>query len=445
MKLIVKVLLVLLILFIPLKILVEQDEMYPEHVSFTGQDLSILPTPKNPVFVGVEGATLETEEHTRLLQLQEKVFLIRYEDQRARVMDQRGEIGYIDREALQETAEIGVIERPQEGAFYEAYRDKREAFRNYKGVRGIYLPPSVYGDLSSVISEIKNSVINTVILDYKIADEVYFESQVVSELGLTLQPDAKKVEGVLAPLKEAGIRSIARIDVFRSPMYAEQHPSSAISEGGVPLVYQDLHWVSPYDREHWRYIVSLAKEALDGGFDEVQFDFVRFPMILVDNLDYKNTRDERRTEIVQKFLMYAQEEIRPYQSIVSANVAGRSTNYLDDEGVGLHFEAHSNVVDVISPMIFPAYYAQGNLGIDHPEAQGYELVRANIKQAQDRNRNLSTPALLRPWIQDFSQSITYDAVKIRDQIRALKDQGITEFMLWNDQGIYTWDAVRNLP
>lgn len=442
MKFFVKVLLVLVLLLIPMKVFSPVGQDYPEHVSFTGQDLSVLPNPKNPLYVGVEGTLLEGEGTTRLLQLGEKVFLIAYEDDYARVMDRQGRIGKIFRGSLSETQELGHIESPIEGVSYEANLSKAEAFRQDEGTRGIYISREHMYNLQEYIEEAEGSIINTFVFDYKVAGNIYFESDALKEHGINASGRAYNGKEFLAPLKEAGIKSIAKIDAFRSPNYARANPTTALSHNGEPLLYQDLYWISPYDRDHWRYVVDIAKEALDAGFDEVQFDFVRFPIINVEDVDYHNTRSETRAEAVQKFLYYAEEALRPYQRMVSANLYGRSSHYPDDEGVGMQFEAISNAVDVVSPMIFPSYYGEGNLGVSYPEEQAYELVKANVEEAHWRNRNLKTPALLRPWLQAFSQAITYDEVKINDMIKALDEEGIQDFLLYNEKGEYPIKALR---
>lgn len=259
----------------------------------------------------------------------------------------------------------------------------------------------------------------------------------------------KDISALMKKLKDNNIYTIARIVSFKDPLYTEAHPDRAIvfKDSGKPFTNSDnLRWATAYDRVLWEYNVAVAKEAIAAGFNEIQFDYVRFPASnggkLDASLDYRNVKNETKPQAIQEYLKYARKEISPLGAYISADVYGLVTSVEDDMALGQYWEAVSNVVDYISPMMYPSHYGNGVYGLSVPDAFPYETVFKGTKDGVSRNKNIKTPAIMRPWIQDFTAGwvkghIKYGDKEVAAQIKAMKDNGVDEYLLWNATNRYS--------
>ncbi len=160
-----------------------------------------------------------------------------------------------------------------------------------------------------------------------------------------------------------------------------------------------------------------------------------------NRVNLRKTGDDSFAECIQKFLIYSKKELAPYNVPLAADVFGLVSTAVDDLGIGQYWEAISNVVDYICPMVYPSHYANGSFGLSIPDQFPYETVYRSVLDGVRRNCNIPTPARIRPWIQSFNATwvkghITYDENAIRKEIKALKDLGINEYMLWNASNKY---------
>ena len=249
------------------------------------------------------------------------------------------------------------------------------------------------------------------------------------------------------------IYTIARIVSFKDPSYAKQYPNKTIAykDSGKPYSNSDkLVWVSPHDRQLWEYNIGVSKEAATAGFNEIQFDYVRFPASnagkLDKILDYRKEKDETKAETIQNYLKYAREQLSPLQVYISADIFGLVGSVSDDMALGQHWEAVSNIVDYVSPMMYPSHYGNGTYGLAVPDAFPYETIFFSTRDSVSKNKNIETPATIRPWIQDFTASwvkgyIKYGDKQLELQIKALEDNGVKEYMLWNAGNTYSEGAL----
>jgi hypothetical protein len=262
----------------------------------------------------------------------------------------------------------------------------------------------------------------------------------------------KDMPAFMAKLKEANIYTVARIVTFKSEKYANAYPERALHYADSGALYSDrdkIKWASAYDRQLWEYNIGIAEEAAAAGFNEIQFDYIRFPATsakLDKNLNFHNELGESKVEVIQNFLLYAKERLADDHVYITADVFGWVATAIGDENIGQHWEAMTNVVDYMAPMMYPSHYGPNNFGLAVPDAQPYKLIDASIKDAIERNANVETPAKLRPWIQDFTAKwvkgyIPYRTAEVKAQIQALEDNGIHEFMLWNASNNYTESAL----
>ena len=321
-------------------------------------------------------------------------------------------------------------------------------------VKGIYVTSSsasLNKKMDELIALTKRTKINAFVIDVKEDDGTLLFKM---EAGEKYNPLAnrrapiKDIEKFMKRLKENNIYTIARIVSFKDPTYAKANPDKAIisKATGKPFTNSDgVIWVSPHDRYLWEYNVAVAKEAAKAGFDEIQFDYVRFPASnggkLDKELNYRNIKNESKPETIQKYLAYARKELEPLGVYIAADVYGQVGSLPDDMALGQHWESVSNVVDYICPMIYPSHYGKGVYGLPVPDAYPYKTVYHCTQDSINRNANIDTPAMIRPWIQAFTAKwvkghINYGPKEIELQVQALRDLGIEDYILWSPTNKY---------
>ena len=237
-----------------------------------------------------------------------------------------------------------------------------------------------------------------------------------------------------------GIYLIGRVVVFEDPMLANGRPDLAVrrQDGSVWRDRAGLGWTNPYDRRVWTYDAGIAVAAARAGFDEILFDYVRFPSDGdVEGAVFSNPRHLPKREAVPSFLRYASQRLAPYGVRVSASVFGLSA--ARDLGIGQVPRRMAPVVDAVYPMTYPSLFGPGELGLGDPSASPGATVTLALQKFRRAVRG--TNALLVPWVQDFSFSRTYGLEQVRAQIDAARLGGAKGFLLWNAHGVYTDGAL----
>ena len=321
-------------------------------------------------------------------------------------------------------------------------------------VRGLYLNAWAAGSpkrRAQLIDLANRTEINAFVIDIKDASGyVSYRSVVpeVSRIGADRDIRIRDVRGMMAELREHGIYPIARIVVFQDPILAERRPDLAIQhvEGGIWRDHNGEVWVDPHNRQVWEYNIALAREALELGFSEIQWDYVRFPDVprryMATAVYPARENGETREQAIREFLRYSRDELAPLKAPVTADVFGLTTSAGDDMGIGQRWEMMVDVTDVLLPMVYPSHYAPGSYGIAHPNARPYETVKIALEHAIRRTRGVDGAATIRPWLQDFTLGWPpYGAVEVRAQIRAVYDVGLDEWVLWNPGSRYTAGAL----
>lgn len=193
-------------------------------------------------------------------------------------------------------------------------------------------------------------------------------------------------------------------------------------------------------------MTDIAEEAADFGFDEIQYDYIRFPENAkeIDKIvAYDNEEDMTKTENITRFLKFSDDELRNTPLNTSADVFGLVTSSCDDMGIGQVWENISPHVDFISPMTYPSHYGPGIYGLEEPNDEPYELVKHAMRDAVSRNKKLGADgAIIRPWVQDFNLKRTYTVDDIKGQIKAMEEEGIEQFLVWNASNDYTKAAYQ---
>ncbi len=324
--------------------------------------------------------------------------------------------------------------------------------------RGIYLTKySASNDrLDKLIEMTKRTKINTFVIDVKDdKGHMLFRTKAAEKYSPEANEYAtvKDIAALMKKLKDNNIYTVARIVSFKDPTYTRQHPDRAIiyKSTGKPFTNSDgLIWASAYDKELWAYNLEVSKEAAEAGFNEIQFDYVRFPASdggkLDKSLDYRNTTGGTKPQAIQDYLKFAREQLSPLKVYISADIYGLVGSVADDMSLGQYWEAVSNVVDYVCPMMYPSHYANGTYGLSVPDAYPYETIYHSTKDSVARNKNIETPAGIRPWIQDFTAPwvkghIKYEYKQVEAQIKALEENGVKEYLLWNAGNRYSETAV----
>jgi hypothetical protein len=239
----------------------------------------------------------------------------------------------------------------------------------------------------------------------------------------------------------AGMYLIGRVVSFEDPITATAHPELAIhkSDGSLWHTSGGLAWLNPYSRTAWKYDVDVAVAAAKAGFDEIQFDYVRFPSDGdLSIIRYPGAHPQPMNETVPAFLRYARSRLHPLGVRVSADVFGlAATNEL---GIGQHPSAIGAIVDAIYPMTYPSHYTSGEYNLADPNASPGATVMFSL---QDFRRKLPIGgATLVPWLQDFSLYRTYTPADVAAQIQSARAAHTGGFMLWNAAGVYTTQDLR---
>ena len=278
--------------------------------------------------------------------------------------------------------------------------------------------------------------------------ELAYDSAVAAEYGLTDKYSVKNTTEEFAEsirkVQDAGYYTIARITAFNDYYFAMTYPEWSITDlNGQPITVNGSYWPSVYCREVWEYKVALAAEAVDTfGFNEVQFDYVRFPDYIINyeedgSVDLKNTNNESKAQAVQRFLIYAKDILHSHGAYISADVFGEtSNNYVAP--YGQYWPAISTVVDVISGMPYPDHYTSyyTSRGMYRYYEHPYETLHDWGVHVQMRQAECSSPAIVRTWVQTWDDpGYAYDSLAIQREILGLYDADIIGgYMPWHGSG-----------
>ena len=278
------------------------------------------------------------------------------------------------------------------------------------------------------------TVINAFVFDTKNEfGEVLYLSEDYEAFPMEAIVDTYDVHERLALAKVHGLYTITRIVTFQDEFATKNYPDRAIinSETGLPWRnWQGIGWMDPTDPEAWDYPIRMGVEACRFGFDEIQFDYIRFPtdgdisLAVYDDPEAARTQ-EGRVATIAAFLAEARERINATGCAVSADLFSIILSVPDDQGIGQKIEELSAAVDVLSPMIYPSHYANGWLNLDVPNNYPEEVIGEALKSSSPR---LQGGAYIRPWLQAFSWS----AEQVLEAI-ATADEYQSGWLLWNAQ------------
>lgn len=327
-------------------------------------------------------------------------------------------------------------------------------------VKGIYMTGNTVGykeRFDKLIELIKTTEINAVVIDIKDDTGLMTYRSNLPEVeftGANKNVRIKDINTIMKVFRDNNIYTIARIVTFKDRVAGDRYANMAVKNtgGGIWRDRNGMSWLNPYNEESWDYIVDIAEEAAVKGFDEIQFDYVRFPTDgNVKIIDYgSSAKGKSKAEAIAGFLSYARERLRKKGIVVSADVFGLVTTTKDDMKIGQHLESIAGSVDVICPMVYPSHYGKGSYGVAEPDFEPYKIVNRSMTVAQERINALKggdRKAVLRPWLQDFTASYLpkykrYGPAEVRAQIDATYAAGAEEWLLWNAGNKFTSGALK---
>ncbi len=326
-------------------------------------------------------------------------------------------------------------------------------------VKGIYITGWIAGSqikMNTLVDLIHQTELNAVVIDVKNdSGEISYDSNV--SFANDLKSDERKMipnmPALLKRLKDEKIYTIARVVAFKDPYLAEKEKKYAI-QYKTGDTWKDSHgtaWVNPYIDQVRKYNMDIALEAATIGFDEIQFDYIRFPENaekMDKEVNYNNSSQISKSQLISDFLSQAKTELHQKGVFISADVFGLTTSVSDDMGIGQDWSLISQQVDYISPMVYPSHYSPGNYGLTHPDLNPYEVVSHAMKDGKGKNEKLKLEekhaAVIRPWFQSFTARwiqphINYRNEQVKEQIKAAKEQGVEQYLLWNPHCQYDFN------
>lgn len=338
-------------------------------------------------------------------------------------------------------------------------------------VKGIYMSQCVVGTPSfrdELVALAEETEINSIVIDIKDftgtigfpTDHPLLKDAAMQECG------AADMRDFIARLHEKGIYVIGRITVFQDPFYTKKHPEQAVrsaTTGGPWKDRKGLSFIDVSSEPYWDVVVALSEESYALGFDELNYDYVRYPSD--GNMDDARYVDPNKTVALERFFTHLREKVAPTGVVMSADLFGMTTTNTDDLGIGQVLERALPHFDYIMPMVYPSHYPKGFKNLGNPNDHPYEIIKFSMDDAVRRTVATTTlapwsggapvastspqlytkPAYektkLRTWIQDFDYGGDYDAADVRAQIQATYDAGLTSWVLWAPSNRYTRAAL----
>lgn len=335
-------------------------------------------------------------------------------------------------------------------------------------VKGIYVTGPIAGTekMDELIALVEETELNTMVIDIK-NDEGAVTYKMQSDMVLEIESGVRyirDIDALVEKLHEKDIYLIARIVAFKDPYLAEKKPELSLKTKSGE-VFRDKNkeaWVNPYKKEVWEYLMEIGTQAAEAGFDEIQFDYIRFSTdVNADDIDYGGEAETKtKEEVITEFTGYAYDTLHPLGVVVSADVFGTIIdNESDREIVGQNYRDMAAHLDYICPMVYPSHYSNGVYNIEVPDKAPYDTVYQAMNISKEKLEGADTGeepesesetdeqiAGVRVWIQDFTASwlkdyISYGAEEVRAQIQAVYDAGYEEWILWNAKMNYTKEAL----
>lgn len=322
-------------------------------------------------------------------------------------------------------------------------------------VKAIYMSSWVAGSKElrdKLVKLIDDTELNSLVLDIKdytgrIAFEV--DNPKLKEFG-SVEKRIPDIKEFIDELHKKNIYVIGRISSFQDSYLVKTHPEWAVKNkaGAVWKDYKGVSWMDAGAKPVWDYLSLIGDEAYAFGFDELNFDYIRFPSDgNMKDIYFTYSEGKQKADVLKGFFAYLDETFHPKGITISADLFGLTTSSRDDLGIGQNLENALAHFDYVAPMVYPSHYPTGFLGFKTPAEKPYEVMHFALEKAVERaNAATTTPLKIRPWIQDFEIGHTpYTPEMIRAEFKATYDVGLNSWMIWNAANRYTAAALDTVP
>lgn len=320
-------------------------------------------------------------------------------------------------------------------------------------VKAAYISGWVAGSkkyLDPVVNMIDTTELNSIVIDVK--DSTGRISFAVSDPELSKYGASEKrisdIRALTTLLHQKNIYIIGRISVFQDPFLTKLKPEWSIVKKSDGKVWKDrkgLSFLDPANVEVRKYIVAVALNAYKEGFDEVNFDYIRYPSDgNIKDINYRLGEGKTKADNIEEFFKYLSTEIKKVENIpMSADLFGLTTQATDDMGIGQVWEKALPYFDYLCPMVYPSHYPAGTDGYKNPNLYPYEIVNNALKGAITKTNKVGENiSKIRPWLQDFDLGAVYTKDMVIAQMKAVTDNGLNSWMLWDPTNKYTPSALK---
>jgi len=327
-------------------------------------------------------------------------------------------------------------------------------------VKGIYMTSWIASskELREKLVKIADETeINTIVIDIKdySGKLIYpIENNPTLKAFGSEEVRVRDLKEFIQELHKKNIYVVGRVAVFQDAYFVKHRPDLAVKTKDGSAVWKDrkgISWVDPGSKEYWDYIILVAKESHDIGFDEINFDYIRFPSDgNMQNISYPFSSTTPKATVIKNFFEYLHTAIEGDPELsklkTSADLFGMVTNTRDDMGIGQVLENAIPYFDYIMPMVYPSHYPANFQGYKEPESYPYEIIKFAMQEAVVRSELLASSTgqskieyknKMRPWLQDFGLRVSYGPTEVRAQIKATNDLGLTSWILWSPSNKYT--------
>ena len=316
-----------------------------------------------------------------------------------------------------------------------AIYEYRKFVNEFGGIKGIYLNSYDFVNLdkmSSIKAIIDETVVNTLVIDVKTDHgHLMYDSNVQESYEINNER-VKFNKTSLEELKtNHNLYLIGRVVAFQDPLFAKTYEDSSVFNSKTNSIFSKngQYFLDPSDQKSRNYVLNIAIEACNLGFDEIQFDYIRYPDAVNNHLVYKEESNfENRTRNINSFLYEATKILHGEGCLVSADIFGYVLQSESDNGIGQHLETIVKSVDFISPMVYPSHYSNGSFGYKYPNKHPYEVVTAALNDGLYRGTKVEQ---LRPYLQGF----WHTPKDVRLNIKAAEDIGL-DWIIWNNSSVY---------
>ena len=294
--------------------------------------------------------------------------------------------------------------------------------------------------LKNLLNTIENTNANAVVADVKneYGSTSFLTSfEKANSYGAHKNRTNRDIQKFIKTMKDRNIYTIARIVVFKDEIQASSNPEYAVKsdDDSIWRNHDNMAWVDPFDSRSHDYTISIAEEAAKVGFDEINFDYIRFPA--KEGLKYsKPNTQESRIEAIETFLNRADSRLKKYGVFISVNTYGNICWSDDDNNIGQTVKSIESHADYLSPMLYPSGFSSGSFFFKYPAKHPYEVIRRSISNIKDK---IDTKRV-RPWLQYFRdykrEKVEYKKFEIQEQIRASEDTQSNGWMMWSPSSKY---------